>query len=155
MFVFLSKLVQISALLALCACAARFEPPQELAEVVEHSTSFESINKLRISFNSHPLLEDSRLTDIASLYARKLAAAQKLSHDIDDSFETRMRNFGLHSHVAENLTVGPTDKDSALRAWMRSELHKQNILNSKYRRYGLSNEKSIHGQMFWVLVLSD
>ena len=50
---------------------------------------------------------------------------------------------------AENIAVGYSSSNAALRGWMNSPGHRANILTRGYRKIGVSAYKTARGTIYW------
>lgn len=55
----------------------------------------------------------------------------------------------------ENIAYGQFSATEVVKAWMDSEGHRNNMLNSKYSRIGVSVSRRDDGCLFWVQILID
>ena len=100
-----------------------------------------------------PVTADRRLNEVASVQARAVAEAGKLSHG---AFETRMSAFGVGGYSAENLSAGSATVGAAIGRWKNSPGHDANLLMPQARRIGLARADSPgfgYGH-YWALVLA-
>lgn len=87
----------------------------------------------------------SCLDRYAEAQATRMAKRQELKHQ---DLWPILRNCDL-TMVGENIAVGYPSGKAVTRAWMNSPGHRANILNKRFRRYGLGAYKDSHGR-WWV-----
>jgi len=100
-------------------------------------------NKLSLA----PLIANVQLTTAAQKKAEHILAEQYFSHNSLDGekFSTWVKEENYrYLVVGENLAMGFNSAEEVLNAWMNSPLHKENILNPRYRDIGIG---IIRGQM--------
>jgi uncharacterized protein YkwD len=119
--------------------AVRREPPLERAIV-------QRINDVRAEHGLEPLSLSPALGSAAAVHTRALAVRGLFQHESVDGtpFQERVgRYYGPSGFrtwtVAENLVFGsaPFSAEQALRAWLRSPPHRQNLLGSTWREVGV------------------
>lgn len=102
------------------------------------------INLERRAAGLAPLRWNQELTQSARAFAEDVVANQPASYcgHIDSAGRTpgeRMRLAGYTKLAAwgENSVCGYTTPEAAVRAWMNSDLHRKNLLDSRYRELGV------------------
>jgi len=77
----------------------------------------------------------------------------------DILFHSRMKDLmrvNLNSNiVGENIAWGQETEESVVLNWMRSPLHRWNILGSSYNRVGFGMQKDKNNKNYWCAVFSD
>lgn len=135
------------------------------------------LNQIRVENRANELRADSKLDEIADAYAGILATEGKLSHVSPDGkdlvsrlHEKEYRTFDL---AGENLAMNTTyryksfNKDGTLftavcfspaelageilKGWMRSEGHRQNLLNKKFTHVGSGLALDRTGEQVYVV----
>lgn len=101
-----------------------------------------SVNSVRRKYGRPPLRFDTRLTAAAQLHSRDMARHQRVTHKGSNgsSFAQRIRQQGYSGAMAENVGAGPNVKN-LMRRWMNSPGHRKNILNPRYRDFGIGYVK--------------
>ena len=102
------------------------------------------INLERRTAGLPPLRWNAELTTSARVFAEDVVANQPAGYcgHIDSAGRTpgeRMQLAGFTKLAAwgENSVCGYTTPEAAVRAWMRSDSHRQNLLNSRFREVGI------------------
>ncbi|RIB07985.1 CAP domain-containing protein [Gigaspora rosea] len=97
------------------------------------------VNQERQKNRLSNLTLDSRLTRAAQLHTDYMASIKNLTHDDrSGSLEDRIRAQGYNwSAVAENIAKGQVNETAAIKTWMNSSQHRQNILSPKYKHLGV------------------
>lgn len=97
------------------------------------------INKVRTDNNLIPLCVNYKLSDAADLHAAYMLQVSILSHTgrKESSFSERINKEGYRFlFAAENVAYGAPTAKVAFNMWMKSPLHRDNILNPDYREIG-------------------
>lgn len=99
---------------------------------------------------------DGTLTAIALKQAQAMARANKMSHSLGGSFQSRLSRGGYNALIAaENLAAGPRNLNEALASWRGSKGHNANLLKPGVTQIGIAvayAPNSRYGN-FWALVL--
>jgi uncharacterized protein YkwD len=144
----LLALVASLALLAGSATAGSTQPTRAIASVnVLAADVLTEVNALRSSRGLVPLKLNAKLSAAAEAHSRAMASAGFFAHESADgsAFWKRVQRFyasngfGLWS-VGENLLWSSPDVDApaALKLWMESPAHRENLLTPKWREIGLA-----------------
>lgn len=80
----------------------------------------------------------------AERQARRMANRSRIYHQ---DLGVVMRRCNL-SAVGENVAYGYSTGRAVVRAWMRSDGHRRNILNPRYRLLGMAARRGDNGQMY-------
>jgi uncharacterized protein YkwD len=88
---------------------------------------FNSINAVRIEHGEHSLAPDACL----------VAEANRRAKEIATKFTHAHKPFCNRSISGENLAKGYKTTESVKSAWMRSQTHKDNLLDRDYKRTGI------------------
>ena len=102
------------------------------------------VNKERANAGLDELTEDSDLNDFASVRAVEIST--DFSHTRPDG--THVMDMGL----GENCRYGSNTPQAAVKAWMDSSGHRDNILNDDYLSIGTGCYKDANGKMYWVII---
>jgi uncharacterized protein YkwD len=86
-----------------------------------------------------PVKVNPILCEVARDYAAKIAKAQKLDHFLDGTkVGTRVKAKGYqYKIVGENLAAGDFPVPEMFEGWMKSQLHRENILEKKFTEIGV------------------
>ena len=101
-----------------------------------------------------PLKMNPQLMEAARKHAENMAAQDKLDHKLDDKEPVdRTKAAGYKStFVGENIAWNQKSPKDALKAWMESEDHRENILRPEYTEIGVAVAKNKKGEAYWVQV---
>ena len=116
----------------------------------EDQTLLELVNKARADAGVGPLQFDAELMKVAELKAQDMVDNNYFSHQsptYGSPFDM-MRQFGISFKTAGENIAGNRTVEGAFKAWMNSEGHKRNILNSGFNYTGLGIvDSSKYGKM--------
>jgi uncharacterized protein YkwD len=98
----------------------------------------EEVNKYRARNGRSPLVLDQRAHSLAAQHTRRMAAANKLSHD---GFSSRRRQSGFRA-CAENVGFGRRTPEALVASWKQSSAHNANLLKRQLKVAGVSQEGS-------------
>lgn len=111
----------------------------------------ELVNDERKSLGLKPLTRNKTMSTLALVRADELTKV--FSHTRPDSseFDTVFNeyNLSLKGFVGENIAKGFTSPRSVFNAWMDSEGHRKNILDSSYTQIGVGIIK-VDNVIYWV-----
>lgn len=111
------------------------------------------VNKERAANGLSALQEDSDLDKVATLKSEDMAKLNYFSHTsptYGSPFDM-LSQFGISYKAAgENIAMGQPTPESVMNAWMNSEGHRANILNSNYTHIGVGIAKNANGQYIWT-----
>lgn len=110
------------------------------------------INAYRASRGLGPLRIDPKLNAAAADHARTMAAANRLSHDIGESYAARMQRQGFAT-ASENLGWGYRSAAEAVAAWQASPAHHANLVKP-HVRMGLARADAPGRLPYWALILA-
>lgn len=112
---------------------------------------FDLINEKRTSAGLSALKIDEELQNVARAKAEDMVKNNYFSHTsptYGSPFEM-MKSFGISYKTAGENIAGNSSNTGAVNAWMNSEGHKANILNSSYNYTGVAVVKSPkYGKIF-------
>lgn len=97
-------------------------------------------NQYRVEHNKQPLVVDSALTDAAQLHSEDMAKQDFFSHvGLDGSRSWhRAEAAGYESGmVGENIAAGYTTPASVVEGWIKSEGHRENLLDERFNEIGV------------------
>lgn len=92
-------------------------------------------NAERVRRGLAPLVIDRGLMKSARDHASWMTSRRRMVH-------TRL-------NVAENIAMGQEHSREVVTTWMNSRGHRQNILNSGYRRIGAAAFRTSSGRIYW------
>jgi len=114
------------------------------------------VNRERARVGAPPLLPDGRLFQAAREHSANMARQKVLSHTLDGkSFSQRMQDLRYYSlEAGENCARHAQTPAEVMAMWMRSENHRANIHNPRYREIGVGVATSERGETFWTQVFA-
>lgn len=95
---------------------------------------------------------NSKLMDLARAHAMNMAKQEKFEHDLDGkSMADRLKEaeYGF-THAGENIAWKQKTPREAMKTWMESEEHQENILSKEFVEIGVGMAKSAKGDYYWV-----
>ncbi len=111
----------------------------------------ELVNKERTAANLEPLEMRLDLNEAAGIRAEEIYT--KFAHERPDGtrYRTVLDQLGIsYSNCGENVAYGFATPKAVVDAWMNSEGHKANILNSDYTSIGVGYNKGANGYHYWA-----
>lgn len=113
-------------------------------------------NSARIKSGLNPLQENAKLAQAAQAKADDMFKNDYFAHTSPEGVEPWywIKQAGYHYRVAgENLAINYTDATNQHNAWMKSETHRANIMNTRYQDIGVAVAKGkINGKESIVTV---
>ena len=101
------------------------------------------------------LVEDGALSEAAAVRAREIARSVSHPRPAGASFSSALSESGVsYLRAGENIASGQKSASEVVNAWMNSQGHRANILNSSYSRIG-SASVNIDGTLYWVQIFAD
>ncbi|MBD0325785.1 MAG: CAP domain-containing protein [Pyrinomonadaceae bacterium] len=123
--------------------------------------AFELVNAERAKKGLRPLVWDAELTRMARTYSEKMAQQNFFSHKAPDGqgLRERSRASGIagFKRLGENLAYNKGFADAAMCAvvgWMRSEGHREHILDGEFTRSGLGIARAADGRVYFTQVFA-
>ena len=110
-------------------------PAQQLELHAVEMGVIENTNRQRARYGLRPLRVDFGLVRSARRHTQWMTRNHVLQH--------------TSSAVAENIAMGQSSPTEVLNAWMNSDGHRANILNSGYTRIGVAAYHTPQGTIFW------
>ena len=98
------------------------------------------INAIRADHGAPALSPDIRLQRMAEAQALRMAQLDEVAHTLERgrSFGARVREAGYRGNAHENLGGGYGSLDGAIRGWLASPAHRENLLNPLHLKIGLA-----------------
>lgn len=116
---------------------------------------FQAINRIREENHLVPLSMAKDLTDVARYHSQDMAMRDYFDHISPDGGDARKRvqKFGITNwnRLAENLAMNYGQSDPAtvaVRGWLRSPSHRQNILDEKLTETGIGVAVDAKGRVY-------
>ncbi len=158
-----TRRVALAVPLVLAACASQvFEPPpptrRKLDAVrLDAAEAATWLNAYRAKSGLGPVRLDPQLTALAQAQADAMAAADRVSHDLNGRFAVRLAASGVHaSEAGENVCAGYFSTQDAMAAWAASPEHDVNLRMRSATRFGIAlakNPRSPWGA-FWAMAIA-
>jgi uncharacterized protein YkwD len=101
-----------------------------------------------------PLKASPLLCKVARAHSANMAKQGKMDHNLDgkDPYD-RIKAVGYKYAVAgENLAVGDLAQEQVMKAWMKSQVHRENILDDEFTEIGLGMAKNDKGKIYYTQV---
>jgi uncharacterized protein YkwD len=105
------------------------------------------------------LREEGRLAQAAQIQADQVARAGRLDHDLPGATFPRLQDrlsavgYGWQA-TGENLASGQADAAAVVADWMRSQPHRENILNAAFTELGVGHTIDAAGRAYYVQVFA-
>ncbi|PWH81916.1 CAP domain-containing protein [Algibacter marinivivus] len=109
----------------------------------------ELINNHRLSLGLNPLAEMNIVKSVAYSHTDYMVDNDEVSHH---NFYTRseyLKSNADAKRVSENVAFGYSSAESVVRAWIKSEAHKQN-LEGDFTNFDVSAEKNAEGRWYYT-----
>ncbi len=113
----------------------------------------ELTNIQREKYGLEPLAHNWELSRVARFKSEDMRDRQYFSHTSPTygSPFTMMKNFGINYTAAgENIAKGQDTAQEVVTAWMNSEGHRKNILNTNYTHIGVGYAIDSNGVKYWT-----
>lgn len=112
------------------------------------------VNEARLGAGLNAVTWNSTLAAQASEYGCEMIVGNFFDHVNPQTGSTlgdRAREFGYQFLVVgENLAAGQTSPEQAMREWMNSEPHRENILDPRFTELGISIHTGGYYGYYWV-----
>ena len=130
--------------------------PALAAGGIDRSLVIELTNKARIEHGQSALVENQKLSEAAAAKARDMIKNDYFAHTSpagkDPWYWVKQAGYSYKA-AGENLAINFDDAKEQQSAWMKSQTHRDNILNSQYREIGVAVvEGKIKGKTSTVTV---
>lgn len=111
--------------------------------------AFKSVNQERENQGVAPLKASLNCILAAQFHAQDMYENNYFSHNgLSESWSERMQRFGVKGAMAENIGNASTPR-AAVSLWMKSNAHRTNILNGRYKYSGMG-----YSNGYWVQCFS-
>lgn len=131
-------------------------PPTEQEIIKQYKQEIlKTVNQERAKNNLPALTASSSLEKVADLRAKEITKVFDHTRPNGTSCFTAVKEAGI-SYMAcgENIANGYSAPSSVMKAWMDSEGHRKNILNTKYHKLGVGICK-YNNKYYWVQIFTD
>jgi uncharacterized protein YkwD len=160
----LTRRAMLAAPLLLSACASEIvEAPtgRSLRKLeaarVDPVQAKEWLNAYRAESGLSPVRLDDEFMALAQAQAQAMAAADRMAHDVNGNFATRLAAAGVRAAEAgENVCAGYYSTDEAMVAWRTSPEHDANLRMRSATRFGIALGKNLHSRWgaFWAMAIA-
>ncbi len=113
----------------------------------------ELTNDIRAEHNLTPLVWDDTLASLAKEHCEDMADRGYFSHNTPEGKSPfdRMKEAGIrYVYAGENIAAGHYSPEEAVNSWMKSEGHRENILNPNYKSLGVSFARGGSYGIYWA-----
>ena len=124
---------------------------------VSSSVFLAQTNQIRAEAGLPPVRWSGKLAQIAQKQAKRIAKADRLSHDIGGSLPRRLMLSGYPwQAAAENISYGYNSSADAMAGWINSPGHLKNLKNPRVTEIGVGavRQKSGKRRVFWAMILA-
>ena len=112
------------------------------------------VNQNRSSSGLHSLRLDADLCAAAQIRANEIVSSFSHTRPDGRKFSTVLTDNGIRFTAAgENIAWGQTSPSQVMNAWMNSDGHRANIMNSTYTKLGVGHV-TVGGRQYWVQLFS-
>jgi uncharacterized protein YkwD len=111
-------------------------------------------NRERKNKDLPPLRVNSVLVKVARGHSQNMAKQEKMDHVLDgkNPYE-RIKSAGYrYYHAGENVASGNVSAKDIMEAWMKSKIHRDNILRKEYTEIGIGIVKDEKGMSYYTQV---
>jgi uncharacterized protein YkwD len=143
----------LSSLLLCLLLGATDDPPKKLELSGAEQAILDATNKEREKENLPALKPNQVLFEVARAHSANMAKQGKMEHELDGKNPAdRIRAAGYeYAYIAENIAVGARMSPAAVvKAWMESQVHRENILNDKCTEIGIGVVKNDKGETYYT-----
>ena len=115
------------------------EPPQPPSGQTPEQAVLKLVNDQRAVKGCKALVIDDRITTAAQAHSTDMATKNYFSHTSKDgrTFDQRMRDAGYPKPGGENIAMGYPTPAAVMDGWMKSQGHRENILNCEFTAMGV------------------
>ncbi len=130
--------------------------PKEVALNDDEKDLIERMNAERAKAGVKPLRPNAKLMAAARGHSRNMAARDELNHTLDGkTFDVRIRDEGYTLRTGgENIAAGQRTPEEAIGSWMRSDGHRENMLNGDFEEVGVGVAATKDGKRYWTQVFA-
>jgi uncharacterized YkwD family protein len=111
------------------------------------------VNKERTSRGLSALKFNTEVSKVATLKSQDMIDKGYFDHNsptYGSPFDM-MKKFGItYRSAGENIAMGQKTPQEVMTAWMNSEGHRKNILNSSFTEIGIGIAKDSNGRLYWT-----
>ena len=114
------------------------------------------VNEERAKVGAGALTLDKEIEAAALVRAKEIEIS--FSHSIPDgrNFSTALTDAGITFHSSgENIAWGQRSPEEVVKAWMNSEGHRANILNTNFTKIGVGYYQNGAGRNYWTQLFTN
>jgi uncharacterized protein YkwD len=113
--------------------------------------ALERINAARVEAEVEPLVLDPGITAMSQPWAEHLAKNEKMVHRSKDQLIEFVKTYHWRG-LSENLHASPeaADPKKCIESWLKSPVHRRNLLNPQSRKAGLGVAWGADGMVYVV-----
>jgi uncharacterized protein YkwD len=137
--------------------AARAQDKNKFMLTEDEQRVVDLINQERKKENLPPLKVNPVLTQVARAHTANMAMQGKMDHNLDGKSPfDRIKAAGYkYSLAAENLAVGDLPLKDVIQAWMKSKIHRDNILTKDFTETGIGIANGAKDKVYYTQVFAD
>lgn len=131
------------------------EARDEFKPTAEEQKILELTNKAREKEGLTPLKLGPTLSRIARAHSANMARQEKMDHVLDEKTPANRAEAGGYRFRALGENVAYSSKllvDTIFDGWMKSEHHRENILNPKFTEIGIGLASNAKGEVYYTQV---
>jgi uncharacterized protein YkwD len=127
-------------------------PPAKLTK--EEQRLLDLTNEVRKKENLPPLTVNPLLVEVARKHSQTMAMKHKLAHEIDGARPAERlkaagyKFFAFGENIHESKRKGVDAADAAVKWWLNSEKHRENILDKQFTEIGVGMATTDAGETF-------
>jgi len=125
-------------------------PKTETKELSYQEQVVALVNAERAKEGLSPLTLDAELTKAAQIRAEETVTSFSHTRPNGTSFSTVLTQSGIsYRRAGENIAYGYPSPEAVVDAWMNSEGHRANIMNSNFNKIGIGYYQTSKGVKHW------
>jgi uncharacterized protein YkwD len=144
----------LSCLLPLTGGWAAVQEKSKFTLSADEQKLLQLTNDERKGKNLPPLKANPVLCQVARAHAANMVKQGKMEHNLDGKTPyDRIKGAGYKYALAgENLAVGDASQEEVMKAWMKSKIHRENILDGVFTEIGLGLAADAKGKVYYTQV---
>ncbi len=114
---------------------------------------WDALNAYRVEAGLNPLIYSKTLEAAAETHLKDLYERGYFAHENPEGEHPGDRALDVgfcHRYVGENLAAGQKTLDRAMRAWIESPSHNENMLDDRYVYVGMGYYEAPTGRRYWA-----
>jgi uncharacterized protein YkwD len=134
------------------AADASDKPKEKLTK--EEQVILDLTNKARKQADLPALKPNPVLIELTRAHSENMAKQEKLSHTLDEKGPAERATAAGYpfTRIGENIALGNVPVRDIFQMWMKSPLHKKNILNGDFEEIGIGSARSAKGETYYTQV---